>query len=202
MSQSIAPDNVPKRSLSPASQDSALPVGKRQKETKELMSDELHHESDEVMKMFIHSTEKKPYDVIKALWRSVGAAEVSSSTSAVFLCVQTLARHKPQIFPGLKFLDNLIVQPISPGAIEATERSWGVKYRGLGSEALRQTILAHALDQRNQFYYAQAIPIVQSSGTGKSRTIDELGKTMLVIPLNLRPPEHTGKAVVSFLLDI
>ncbi|KAG6893203.1 hypothetical protein C0993_001762, partial [Termitomyces sp. T159_Od127] len=77
MSQSIAPDNVPKRSLSAASQDSALPVVKRQKETKELMSDELHHESDEVMKMFIHPTEKKPYDVIKALWRSVAAAAVS-----------------------------------------------------------------------------------------------------------------------------
>ncbi|KAG6882552.1 hypothetical protein C0993_010130, partial [Termitomyces sp. T159_Od127] len=222
MSQSIAPDNVLKRSLLPTSQDSALPVGKRQKETKELMSDKLHLKSDKNMKRWGYP--KAIDGVIETLWCSVAAAEVSllqqPQFSSVFKRLQdTKYVEQPELGDlidkcianknwrelqehGLKFLDRLNVKQISPGAIEATERSWGVEYRGFGSEALRRTILSHALDKRSQLFYAQAIPIVQSSGTGKSRMIDELGKTMLVIPLNLRPPKHTGKAVISFLLDI
>lgn len=34
--------------------------------------------------------------------------------------------------------------------------------------------------------YARLLPIVQSSGMGKSRMVDELSKEYLVIPFNLR----------------
>ncbi|KAB5592223.1 hypothetical protein CTheo_4320 [Ceratobasidium theobromae] len=47
--------------------------------------------------------------------------------------------------------------------------------------------------QRGSKAYANFIPIVQSSGTGKSRAADELAKLIFTIPLNLRPPEdETG----------
>ncbi|KAG6858291.1 hypothetical protein C0993_006072, partial [Termitomyces sp. T159_Od127] len=87
MSQSIAPDNVLKRSLSRPSQGSALPVGKRQKETKELMSDELHLMSDEVMKRLRHSHSETIEGVIKDIWSSVGAAEVSLTQQPQFSSV-------------------------------------------------------------------------------------------------------------------
>jgi hypothetical protein len=40
--------------------------------------------------------------------------------------------------------------------------------------------------------YARYTSIVQSSGMGKSRTVDELSKTHLVVPMNLRQ-ESKGK---------
>lgn len=40
--------------------------------------------------------------------------------------------------------------------------------------------------------YAKFLPIVQSSGTGKSRMVDELGKFVYLIPLNLRPSGDKG----------
>ncbi|KIL61713.1 hypothetical protein M378DRAFT_42226, partial [Amanita muscaria Koide BX008] len=40
--------------------------------------------------------------------------------------------------------------------------------------------------------YARYLAIVQSSGTGKSRMIEELSKKHLVIPVNLRGPRESG----------
>jgi hypothetical protein len=40
---------------------------------------------------------------------------------------------------------------------------------------------------------------------GKSRTVDELGKTHFMIPINLRPPDSTGiffsRTIVSFAMN-
>ena len=47
--------------------------------------------------------------------------------------------------------------------------------------------------------YAYSAAIVQSSGMGKSRTVDELAKTHFVIPMNLRDAASSG-AFFSFLL--
>jgi hypothetical protein len=38
--------------------------------------------------------------------------------------------------------------------------------------------------------YARLLPIVQSSGMGKSRLIDELSKKHFVVPINLREGNH------------
>lgn len=40
--------------------------------------------------------------------------------------------------------------------------------------------------------YAHYTSIVQSSGMGKSRTVDELAKDHFVIPLNLQKEDSTG----------
>jgi hypothetical protein len=42
------------------------------------------------------------------------------------------------------------------------------------------------LDRNSSKLYARLLPLVQSSGMGKSRLIDELSKKYFVIPLNLR----------------
>ncbi len=41
--------------------------------------------------------------------------------------------------------------------------------------------------------YGRFLSIVQSSGTGKSRMIDELSKEHLVVPINLWPRHETGE---------
>jgi hypothetical protein len=63
--------------------------------------------------------------------------------------------------------------------------SWNEKYIGSAAKRLYETIKTHCKKTR---YSA----IVQSSGMGKSRMIDELSKDHLVIPINLRPELSTG----------
>jgi len=71
----------------------------------------------------------------------------------------------------------------------ATQNAWTATYRGEAPRALWSRIKrATQLEHR----YTQYLAIIQSSGTGKSRMIDELSKEHLVIPLNLRGSRETG----------
>ena len=45
---------------------------------------------------------------------------------------------------------------------------------------------------RAEGLYANFLPIVQSSGTGKSRTVDELAKLVFTLPFNLRDPREVS----------
>jgi hypothetical protein len=56
------------------------------------------------------------------------------------------------------------------------------------------TALEKAIDQviDDPSLYANAIPFVQSSGTGKSKLIKELAKKNLVLVLNLRENDRVG----------
>ncbi|KIM88098.1 hypothetical protein PILCRDRAFT_3154 [Piloderma croceum F 1598] len=47
----------------------------------------------------------------------------------------------------------------------------------------------------NEHVYANYLAIVQSSGMGKSRTVDEMGKHHFLIPMNLREAESTGRLI-------
>jgi hypothetical protein len=67
--------------------------------------------------------------------------------------------------------------------IPATIKSWSVPYHGNFAEVLYEYI-KHK-DPYN-YLYEHTLEIVQSSGTGKSRLIDELSKSYFTIPLNLR----------------
>ncbi|KAG9089296.1 hypothetical protein FS749_001444 [Ceratobasidium sp. UAMH 11750] len=76
--------------------------------------------------------------------------------------------------------------------LEATIKAWGVPFVGPAAELLRQ-----AMDQMNtkrrDANYANFLPIVQSSGMGKSRTVDELARRVFTLSFNLRPTtDHTG----------
>ncbi len=74
-------------------------------------------------------------------------------------------------------------------AFLAIENAWTTQYLGDAPEVL-WTRIKKAMKQAN--LYAKYLAIVQSSGTGKSRMIEELSKKHLVIPVNLRGPNETG----------
>ena len=48
--------------------------------------------------------------------------------------------------------------------------------------------------------HPDCIPLIQSSGYGKSRLMDELAKLVFTIPLNIRnPEEHKGESMCVYL---
>ena len=79
---------------------------------------------------------------------------------------------------------------------QATMKSWEYNFLGNSHELLREIILHYATNVVPSQIYAQIIPIVQSSGTGKSRMIHELSKQMIVIFVN----EGRGKAAIFYVL--
>jgi len=46
------------------------------------------------------------------------------------------------------------------------------------------------MDLDHSTLYARLLPLIQSSGMGKSRLIDEFSKNYFVIPFNLRAGNH------------
>jgi hypothetical protein len=74
--------------------------------------------------------------------------------------------------------------------------SWERTYIGQAADALWMYITRH-YEPNNTKVYAHYVAIVQSSGMGKSRTVDELGKCHFSIPMNLRDAKSTGAAVRS-----
>lgn len=74
--------------------------------------------------------------------------------------------------------------------ISAVEQSWEREFSGDAAQALWKHVVEHY--DRQHRVYAHYTAIVQSSGMGKSRTVDELGKTHFVMPINLRGSHSTG----------
>ncbi|KAM6501263.1 hypothetical protein JOM56_004277 [Amanita muscaria] len=79
---------------------------------------------------------------------------------------------------------------ISPSH-SATEKAWNEKYVGSAADCLYDTIKGHCA-RGDPVVYARYASIIQSSGMGKSRMIDELSKKHLVLPINLRPSSDNG----------
>jgi hypothetical protein len=69
--------------------------------------------------------------------------------------------------------------------------SWEREFGGDAAEALWSYIKNH-YNTTDGRIYAHYAAIVQSSGMGKSRTVDELAKKHFVIPINLRGPHSQG----------
>jgi hypothetical protein len=55
-------------------------------------------------------------------------------------------------------------------------------------------------DHQDSHVYAHYTTIVQSSGMGKSRMVDELARNHFVIPINLRGPHSNGIVSPVFML--
>ncbi len=79
------------------------------------------------------------------------------------------------------FLLYLELSPNITVSRKATMDSWDIDY--VGNDLLYDHIKYYAA---NDSKFARYTLIVQSSGMGKSRTIDELCKKHLIVPLNLR----------------
>ncbi|KAI0260662.1 hypothetical protein BC834DRAFT_534129 [Gloeopeniophorella convolvens] len=70
------------------------------------------------------------------------------------------------------------------------EESWECDYRGDAARVLLITISDYLVVGRGVYF--QHANIVNSSGTGKSRMVDELSKTIITVPMCLRDPASTG----------
>jgi hypothetical protein len=77
----------------------------------------------------------------------------------------------------------------------AIENAWKVDYRGDGA-ALFKSGLDDMNESRGDMLYANFVPIVQSSGMGKSRLVDETAKLIFTIPFCFRT-EEDGEDFIS-----
>ncbi|KZV73389.1 hypothetical protein PENSPDRAFT_602890 [Peniophora sp. CONT] len=136
-----------------------------------------------VQELADHSTICRLFETDRHLYDLVVAVETSGLRSAE---VVALADYLSDIRPEL-------VTPISVSEVQdsknATLKSWDHDYQGSAHRALWHHI-KHNLQQDKM--YSPMCSIVQSSGTGKSRCIDELSKERLVVTLNLRDPDAGG----------
>jgi len=102
-------------------------------------------------------------------------------------------RRVPRPAPDADVFDNDVARI-------ATVKSWDKEFRGDLSTVLRG-ILRHYMTIGTSLY-ASVVPHVQSSGTGKSRTHDELAKRIFYIPLNLANSDATSMLSVCVFLSL
>ena len=88
--------------------------------------------------------------------------------------------------------------------ITATQNAWHASYTGEAAHLLLDHIKNYLpepgpANPQPEFKqpYARYTAIIQSSGMGKSCTIDEMAKYELVIPIVLRPADSTGRVSCS-----
>lgn len=101
--------------------------------------------------------------------------------SAVYDVVSPGAPSKKS--PSIRF------EPIGR-SIDRLYDDWNAKFYGSAPDALKEQINVGESGATN--LYAKTIPIIQSSGTGKSRLVDELSKEFLTISFVFRSNGETG----------
>ncbi|KAL5512200.1 hypothetical protein ACEPAG_3485 [Sanghuangporus baumii] len=75
----------------------------------------------------------------------------------------------------------------------ATIAAWEVPYQGnLHEELWKHISRLYAVEKKDKDQYANMCTIIQSSGTGKSRMVDQLCTEHFVIPICLRDPKTNG----------
>jgi hypothetical protein len=86
--------------------------------------------------------------------------------------------------------------------ITAAVHAWLATFKGEAAKVLLDTI-ANYLDKRRQGIYSKHTSIVNSSGTGKSRIVDEVATKVITIPMCLRDEGTQGlKLQVLHLFDM
>ena len=89
---------------------------------------------------------------------------------------------------SLNTLHNLFIPPVHMTAIV---RAWGHPFKGRAAEVLLST-LSSLLNKSRSVHTQQHIHVVNSSGTGKSRMVDEVAKTVITVPMCLREVGNQG----------
>jgi hypothetical protein len=83
--------------------------------------------------------------------------------------------------------------------VTATVRAWSSPFQGNAAEMLLMTISTY-LD-KERMVYARHTSIVNSSGTGKSRAVDQVAMNVITVPMCLRDDRSQGatfRSLVSF----
>ena len=68
--------------------------------------------------------------------------------------------------------------------ITATVEAWSSDFKGNAADVLLATISDYLNKDRK--YYARLANVVNSSGTGKSRMVDEISRKIISVPMCLR----------------
>ncbi|KAF8541146.1 hypothetical protein BDD12DRAFT_803959 [Trichophaea hybrida] len=81
-------------------------------------------------------------------------------------------------------------------SLKSLHTSWNVDFYGDANKALKEKIQALEAQMMAEAgaptYYCKLIPIIQSSGMGKSRLVDETSKDLFTISFTLRSGEESG----------
>jgi hypothetical protein len=81
----------------------------------------------------------------------------------------------------------------------AVVNSWNAEFIDEGPLDGLKSHIAHQLSKKSVGkIYAHYCSIVQSSGMGKSRLLDEFSKCFFLIPINLRPTNSEGTSYLLF----
>ncbi|KDQ51683.1 hypothetical protein JAAARDRAFT_210966 [Jaapia argillacea MUCL 33604] len=126
---------------------------------------------------------------------TLAAPDVEALKDIIFHCVEKgswerLARHPcllKDLPPAPRKYQHELMDVVSQE--QATEKSWYREFVGDAATELWKHIVKFSNSPKP---YARFCAIVQSSGMGKSRLVDELSKTTLVIPINLRERGTAG----------
>ncbi|KAG9026161.1 hypothetical protein FRB95_009332 [Tulasnella sp. JGI-2019a] len=124
----------------------------------------------------------------------------SSSVSDEYLSKQSMSSDAVGLDDGSMILNSMITET-------ATENAWEHPFSGQSHLLLKSVIDRMATGDQKHAYFNQ-LAIIQSSGTGKSRTLDQVALQVFTIPFNLRdelasrdytyPPED--QAVRSYFM--
>ncbi|KAJ3922362.1 hypothetical protein F5877DRAFT_75376 [Lentinula edodes] len=90
---------------------------------------------------------------------------------------------------------NAIIAVVPPCHIAPVTRAWKQGYLGDYDKLLLQNMDS----SQSPGDYGNVAAIVQSSGYGKSRTVDEIAKQVFTIPMNVRNPIDTSCAYAAFI---
>ncbi|KAF8494140.1 hypothetical protein F5888DRAFT_1848288 [Russula emetica] len=94
------------------------------------------------------------------------------------------------LFENEAFLKTELEKKTDPTRGLATKDAWGGKYKGDLADVLRETIADYLFKDRTP--YARLTTVVNSSGTGKSRMVDQLGTEIITVPMCLRQGRRQG----------
>jgi len=70
--------------------------------------------------------------------------------------------------------------------------AWNGEFKGAAADSLLETLARYLTTARNTSGHANCSVIVNSSGTGKSRVVDELSKRVITVPMCLRGDGSEG----------
>lgn len=105
------------------------------------------------------------------------------------LVVPKLRKYVKKIDGGSLIDDNTVIR----GEAEDLSRAWDLENFHGGAASIFRSVLKASDDNFEPCkHYAKAIAIVQSSGVGKSRMVDQLSKEIPAIIYTLRKPLQTG----------
>ena len=84
-------------------------------------------------------------------------------------------------------------------------QGWNTKFKGASARALRKLVRAEETNFWAAAHYSKTIPIIQSSGTGKSHLLDEISKDFLTVTFVLKLQGEAGyppgdQEIMEFLI--